>query len=298
MRLTMDQVVRFQTDGFVVAENVLTDADLQPVIDELELIIDTRATLLYEQGKITQLYEKEPFEERLIYLHAQCPEIEHQFDVMYLFGEAFFRFLHNDNLLDVVECFLGEEISCNPIQHVRAKKPMKENETINYNENVLWHQDAGVIQQEADISDIITFWVPLIDATAETGCMQLMPEVFKQGILPHQTKPAIGIQPDSIPDVEPVLAECRKGGIVIMNKFTPHAGTFNHSNRIRWSLDLRFHKSGAHSGRSFYPSFPVRSRRGPGNVMNDHARWRQMWEQALTRKEIRQWNRFSEPVFS
>lgn len=298
MRLTVDQLIRFQTDGLLVAEQVLTDADLQPVIDELESIIDTRAKQLYTEGKIKELHENEPFDRRLIYLHEQCPEIEHHFDVMYLLGEAVFRFFHNDNLLDAVECLLGEEISCNPIQHLRAKKPVKDTKAIDYNENVLWHQDAGVIQEEADHSDIITFWIPLVDATEETGCMQLMPGVFKQGILPHVTEPTAAIAPDALPQIDPVLAECRKGGIVIMNKFTPHAGTFNRSNRIRWSLDLRFHKTGAHSGRSFYPSFPVRSRSNSDSVMMDHKQWERMWKQALANKETGKWNRFSKEVFS
>ncbi len=98
---------------------------------------------------------------------------------------------------------------------------------------------------------LLRIWMPLVDATAETGCMEVMPHVFKLGYLNHQAEGGTMIVPEKLPQVEPVLAECPKGSLVIMNKYTPHRGISNRSNIIRWSIDLRYHKSGANSGRSF-----------------------------------------------
>src|SRR5690606_31712396 len=96
-------------------------------------------------------------------------------------------------------------------------------------ENVPWHQDVAVTTEDSEHSEIITFWIPLVDATKETGCMQVLPGVFKQGALKHQSDGGTTIVPEQMPDVEPVYAQCRKGGIVIMNKYTPHRGTPNRS---------------------------------------------------------------------
>ncbi|CAG7625689.1 phytanoyl-CoA dioxygenase family protein [Paenibacillus allorhizosphaerae] len=282
MKLSLEQIIDFQTKGFLIAEDVLTDNDLQPVIDEINRTVEERAQALYAQGKIRDLHTEEPFERRFLLLQKQCPEIGKAFDIMHLRGKAMFDFLKNENLLDIVECLLGSEIMCNPIQHLRAKLPVDPTaERVSSFENVPWHQDAAVTLEEADPSEIITFWMPLVDATAETGCMELMRDVFKGGLIKHQAAGGTMIVPELMPKVQPTIGECRKGGMVIMNKYTPHRGTTNRSNIIRWSLDLRYHKTGAASGRPFHPSFVVRSKSHPDSVLNDHEEWCRLWEDAL-----------------
>lgn len=286
MSLTRDQLADYQTYGYLVAEDVFTNDDLQPLIEEITRMIDERARALQDAGKLTELYEGEPFERRYALLYAQCPEIGRQFDIMYQLGDAMFAFLRNEKLLDVVGSLLGRELSCNPIQHVRAKLPWTgEGEQPASYENVPWHQDAAVTTEDSEASEIITFWLPLVDATAERGCMEIMPEVFKLGYLKHQAEGGTTIVPDLLPHVRPVKAECRKGGIVIMNKYTPHRGTSNRSNVVRWSLDLRYHKTGAPSGRSQHPSFVVRSAADPSSVLTDAEAWRGMWRSALAKPQ-------------
>jgi phytanoyl-CoA hydroxylase len=285
MRLSLDQIIEFQTKGYVIAENVLSEEDLQPVIAEMNAIVEERAQALFAAGKIKELYPNEPFERRYALLFNQCSEIGRGMDIMHLRGKAMFQFLHNKNLLDVVECLLGSELSCNPIQHLRAKLPTEPGkERISYFENVPWHQDAAVTQEDADASEIITFWLPLVNATAETGCMELMPDVFKTGYLKHQAEGGMTIVPELLPDVEPSVGECPKGAIVIMNKYTPHRGTTNRSDIIRWTLDLRYHKTGAASGRSFHPSFVVRSKSNPAAELHDYEEWCRLWQEALQTK--------------
>lgn len=283
MALSMEQVMDFQTNGFVVVEDVFTDEDLQPIMNELSEIVDERGKQLYAEGKLKNLYEEEPFERRYALLHKQSAEMGQFFDIMFLRGREMFHFLKNDRLLDVAQCLLGRELTCNPIQHIRAKLPAIPGRE-NAFENVPWHQDAAVTSEDSEASEIITFWIPLVDATAETGCMEVMPGVFKQGYLKHQAEGGTTIMPELLPDVKPVLAECRKGGIVIMNKYTPHRGTPNRSNHIRWSIDLRYQKTGAPTGRANHPSFIVRSEANPLSVLDSHAGWSQLWEKALNQE--------------
>lgn len=284
MALTLEQIKDFHTNGYLIAEDVLQESDLQPVIAEIEGMIDERTRAFHREGKIAELYENEPFERRFALLHEQCPDINRKFDIMHLLGPAMFAFLSNERLLDTVECLLGRELSCNPIQHLRSKMPWKgEGEQTPGMENVPWHQDDAVTSPDSEASEIITFWLPLIDATKETGCMEIIPHAFKNGYLKHQAEGGTTIVPELMPAERPITAECRKGGIVIMNKYTPHRGTSNRSDRVRWSLDLRYHKTGAPSGRSFHPSFVVRSASNPSGVLTDHEAWRRLWQDALNK---------------
>lgn len=281
MRLSWEQLTEFQTNGYLIVEDVFENSDLQPVIREIEDWIDNRARALHAEGKLTRLHENEPFEKRIALLASECPEITKNLDIMHMLGSAMFDFLRNGKLLDVVESLLGHELSCNPIQHLRAKLPWTGEGEQPAEANVPWHQDAAVTSQESEASEILTFWVPLVDATVKTGCMEIMPEVFKSGYLEHEAGDGTTIVPRLLPNARRITAECRKGGVVIMNKYTPHRGTSNRSDIVRWSIDLRYHKTGAKSGRDYLPSFAVRSRSNPDSVMTDVAEWRRMWKEAL-----------------
>ncbi|MEF3302785.1 phytanoyl-CoA dioxygenase family protein [Paenibacillus sp. GYB003] len=284
MSLTMEQVIFFQTNGYLIAENVWTEDDLRPVIEEIERFVDERAQRFHREGRIANLYPDEPFERRFALLYEQCPEINRKFDIMHLLGPAMFRFLTDKKLLDIAECLLGSELSCNPIQHLRSKMPWKgEGEQAVSMDNVPWHQDAAVTSVESEASEIITFWLPLIDATKQTGCMEIIPHAFKGGYLRHQAEGGTTIVKELLPELPRITAECRKGGVVIMNKYTPHRGTSNRSDSVRWSLDLRYHKTGAPSGRDFHPSFVARSRSNPDSVLTDYEQWRRMWTDALAK---------------
>jgi phytanoyl-CoA hydroxylase len=283
MRLTDEQVAAFWKNGFLIAQGALRDADLQPVIDEMSAFIDGRAQELKAEGKIEDLCEDEPFEKRYGSLFNQCKEMSKGIDIMQMRGPAMFRFLHNDNMLDVAASIVGPEVTCSPIQHIRAKPPTayERNEGPGFH-NVPWHQDAGVMMPEADVSNVVTFWLPIGDATEEMGCMRVLPGVPKShGYLKHQREGGTTIWPELLPDVEPVVASCKKGDVVILNKFTPHRSTPNRTDLCRWSLDLRYQPTGEHTGRTAHPGCVVRSPSNPDSVMDDYDEWCRLWVDAF-----------------
>lgn len=281
MLLSQEQIDQYHNRGYVVVQNVLTEEDLAPVISAYAEFIDRRAQELKAEGKIENLFEDEPFERRFANLFAESQEIQYGLDIMEARLEPMFNFLRNDNLLDVVESLLGKEITCNPIQHIRGKVPAEIHSGPS-SLNVPWHQDAAVTTEEADQSDIITFWLPLVDAVAETGCMEVIPDVWKQGELRHYSNGGTTIVPEQMPKADPVLVPCLKGGIVIMNKYTPHRGTWNVSDIVRWSIDLRYQRTGEPTGRPSHPDFVVRSEANPDSELNDYTQWCEMWKEALS----------------
>jgi phytanoyl-CoA hydroxylase len=284
--LSPQQIDRFYTDGFLVLEDALTDADLDPVIQEYEARIDRRARELHAAGTLSRLYEEEPFERRLARICDETMELYPEMDIMHHRGKAAFDFLRNDRLLDVVEAFVGPEITCSPIQHIRAKLPAALTPELQGKGDTHvapWHQDAGVTWEEADPHFILTVWVPMVDAGPENGCMEILPGAVGMGLLPHETRAGVGttILADRLPRVEPVALPVRKGGVILMHKETPHRSTPNRSDTVRWSLDLRYQKTGTPTGRPFHPDFVVRSRANPASVLTEHATWCRMWEEDL-----------------
>lgn len=279
MQLRETQGQAFQNDGYLVAENVVTDADMASVIAEYEEWIDQRAQALLVEGKITDPAAGQPFRQRFATLYAQTPAIAEGMDIMAMRGLAVFAFLRNPNLLDAVESLIGPEITCNPIHHVRAKPPAALSGTGAGFYNVPWHRDAGVTWEEAEDSDIVTCWLALVDATVENGCMEVMPRV--PHFLEHQAEGGTTIRPDLLPEITPRTVPVRKGGFVFMHRWTPHRSTPNFSSAVRWSLDLRYQKTGTPTGRPFHPEFVARSRSHPEAELRDYSEWCRLWTEAL-----------------
>jgi len=213
MSLTYEQIEAFRTNGYLRVDNVFDDDDLAPVIAEIESWVDQKAKTLHQEGKIQHLFENEPFELRYGKLFSQSAAIGAGMDIMRMRGPEIFSFLRHPKLLGVMASLLGPEIACNPIQHLRAKTPAKAVRTekgYGLQGDVPWHQDAAVTLEEADDSDIITLWMPLVDATIEMGCMEIIPRVHQGGYLRHQSEGGTTIVSELLPDTKPLPMPCKK----------------------------------------------------------------------------------------
>jgi len=282
-KLTQEQVDAFHRDGCLIAPAVIPVADFQPVRKAIDGFLTKSAAKLKAEGKLQDLYENEPFETRFAKLYAQCAEIDRGLDIMHSQLPEIFNFLNNQHLIDALCDLLGTEaISCNPIQHLRAKSPRAlTGDKPDYFFNVPWHQDSGVTTEDADTSPIITCWTPLVDATVENGCMDLLPEAFKLGHLDHIAEGGTQIDPKVFPKLPVRPAPCPLGGVVFMHRHTPHRSNSNNTNIVRWSLDLRYQPTGLPSGRDWQPCFPVRE---PGNNKSPlitYDQWVSQWKAAF-----------------
>ena len=181
MRLSGSEISFFQDNGYLLLENVLDENDLAPVIEEYTGIIGERAEKLEKEGKVTSTYSDKPFTKRLLHLATEAPEVTADLDIMRARGEATFNFLKNPKILDLAESFVGSEIVCNPIQHIRPVLPKRESQRL----PTPWHQDAGVCWPETDPYFMLTIWIPIVDATLENGCLQVLPGSHKMGLFKH-----------------------------------------------------------------------------------------------------------------
>ena len=150
MTLTPYQIEEFRQQGVLRVTGVFSSADLQSVIDEVAEFIDRRAVELSAEGKVTDLHRDEPFARRYALLYAQSQEMGKGLDIMQQLGPRMFEFLFHPGLLDVLQALLGPDLTCNPIQHLRAKPPDEfEPHTGPSFHMAPWHQDAAVMMPEA-----------------------------------------------------------------------------------------------------------------------------------------------------
>ena len=245
--LTAQQIQFYHEEGYLIVPDVFAPAELEPLRREMAAAIEGKVQALKAEGKLTNLHAELDFDRRLAAVYRDSKEN----------GEALMRHLeglrgggfHAPEMFDVIShpkllakvaSLLGtEEIVASSVYRVRPKLP-------NIGRGVVpWHQDSGYFVPTCDEQLIVTCWIPLVDATVENGCMQILPRTHRGRVVEHHTGGNAGflvIKDENLPS-DPryaITAACPRGGVVFMTNRTPHCSTPNYSDHVRWSIDLRY----------------------------------------------------------
>jgi phytanoyl-CoA hydroxylase len=238
-RLTDDQVQAFDEIGYLVLNDVFSDADLQILIDGINAEVARFAEQRQSEGRLKNLYAEHGFEHRLAKIVEETGESAVQiWDTRDATLPAFFSLLTHEGFLNRLESLFGEEIICSSIFRMRPKAP-NQGAT-----NVPWHQDSAYFEPYCDDNLILSAWVPLVDVTDANGCLWFLPRSHRKGVATHNSvegKPFLRILKENLPGSErPVPVPMKKGDVVIFTNRTPHCSFENSTDGIRWSFDFRY----------------------------------------------------------
>ena len=301
--LTRRELDHFESEGYVVVKGVIDPAKtLDPIIAEYATVLDSLADALYAKGEISSRYEDLDFGARYIqicletekvysnYFDFSLPFHNVQPDSPFWAGPAIFHALTDSDLLDAVESLIGPEIYSNPVQHVRIKPPEGLLPKNQFGNPILgathWHQDHGVVTEEADETQMLTVWFSLEDTPIEKGPLMIVPRSHRNGLLPHcanymDNAPqfAGGTQiPEKLFDADRAIPlPVDRGDVVFVHKQTVHGSYPNISDEVRWSFDLRYNPTDQPTGRIAFPGFIARSRRDPSSEFRDPEQWNRLW---------------------
>jgi phytanoyl-CoA hydroxylase len=319
-RLTSRQIEQFHDEGYLLVEEILDpERDLDPVIAEYEGVLDRLASELFDTGAITSTYAGLPFSERLVKVYAESGKVHAQYfdfslpqsgiteETPFWTGPAVFNTIRSVEILDAIESLIGSEIYSNPTQHVRLKPPEHLTPLDPTTGQVQlgatpWHQDNGVLLEDADESEIITVWFPLTDATVENGCLAVVPRSHEDGLLPHcpasvdnRSGFGVHIKERNFQADAAIPLPMKRGSALFMTKRTVHSSLPNTSNHVRFSFDLRYNPIGQATGRGMFPGFIARSQEHPESELRDPDVWTELWleaRRAIAAGEPPQFNRW------
>ena len=307
----------FEKNGFVRIRNVLDyKLDLEPILNDMAFIMNRlvhRFVPKKDKKRVLGLNFKKKYS-HLVKLNI--PELDQYFNIRlpqnvnvdsdFFASQSIFNLIKNNKILEKVSKILGQEISSNPCQNSRIKQPEKAISKKNLHDGLVgrtpWHQDAGVMNKKGQKgTELVTCWIPFTKTRIENGCMMAVKESHKLGLVNHDTgsKGQVEIKgKEKIDDLKTIALEANVGDIILLSRYLIHCSLPNKSKNFRISMDLRFNKTGQHSGRDPLPSFVVKSKDRKNIKVNNYKQWIAMWEEAKNKCIPRKWTyKYPLPTF-
>ena len=307
----------FEKNGFVRIRNVLDyKFDLEPILNDMAFIMNRlvhRFVPKKDKKRVLGLSFKKKYS-HLVKLNI--PELDQYFNIRlpqnvnvdsdFFASQSIFNLIKNNKIIERVSKILGQEISSNPCQNSRIKQPEKAISKKNLHDGLVgrtpWHQDAGVMNKKGQKgTELVTCWIPFTKTRIENGCMLAVKESHKLGLVNHDTgsKGQVEIKgKEKIDDLKTIALEANVGDIILLSRYLIHCSLPNKSKNFRISMDLRFNKTGQHSGRDPLPSFVVKSKNRTNIEVKNYKQWIAMWEEAKNKCIPRKWTyKYPLPTF-
>jgi len=175
-------------------------------------------------------------------------------------GDDLFRCLGlNERIVGIVEQILGPDLKL--FRNALLLKPPEVGSAKGM------HQDSPYWPIEP--MELCSCWFALDDATAENGCMEVLPGWHTRGPLPHvHVTDDFVIDPASYDDSQRVQAPVRAGGGLFFHSLLPHYTAPNRSDRWRRAIALSYMSSRSrYTGKGESPVyFPVKGETFAGCV--------------------------------
>lgn len=279
MQLTNQLLRQFNDEGYVILQGVIDQDAVAEARNALSGVVDDIAVGLRALDHVTDLFEHEPFETRLLKLFEFAPDLAPSQLRRNLHLQGMHGLFFNPRVLDLVEQIIGSEIRLYPNYTVRPKLP-DDPKTL-----VLWHQDGAYTQEQlkragkpaddVDALRMVNVWSPLVPARVANGCMQFIPRTHTLGVVPHNEKKYYLEIDDS--ELKPRLkdvvdVETDPGDVVLFSNLLFHCGQPNRTPTVRWSCDWRYQDARQPTLRDEQGHL-ARSRTRPDDVVRDADDW-------------------------
>ena len=128
--ISQSQIEQYNDEGYTIVENVFTAEELNPILDEFEEIVDDYANKAFEAGKITDKHSDKDVFKRLAALEydfkGSSVLIHHRGELK----PALANLWGSKKLLDMVENWVGKDISGHPVWNIRSKTPQTARMTV------------------------------------------------------------------------------------------------------------------------------------------------------------------------
>ena len=166
--ISQDHIDQYNDEGYTIVENVFSKEELKPVLNEFEDIVDEYAEKAFNAGKISNKHSDKDVFKRLAALEKDFKGSSVLIHTKGQLRPELANLWASPKLLDIVENWVGKDISGHPVWNIRSKTPQTARMT------VPWHQDSAYLKDGAEKTTQPAAWIPFLDVNKNNGCMQVV----------------------------------------------------------------------------------------------------------------------------
>lgn len=220
------QVAAYHRDGFLAVENVLSAHEVESGIAALSDLIYGRVpgySDLQPEPEVKDRWPEMTAEERALSLRKVWRFAGHEPRLMAL--------TQHQTIHAILEKLTGEP--CRLIQDMALLKPPF------IGTEKPWHQDMAYFEWSPP-EKVLGAWIALDPATAENGCMHLLPGTHNEGPVPHIHRRDCQIPDERVQVERDVIVPLKPGGALFFSSLVHHGTPPNEGPSRRWAIQYHY----------------------------------------------------------
>ena len=217
----------YAEEGYLTVEQAYTPAEVQAAMQGLiDLVMGENPAFkqITFEAKSREILPSLTPDQRLDYVRKLNEFVE--------FDARLKALAYHPKLLAVVRKMIGSE-------DIRLSSDMALLKPPRVGREKPWHQDMAYYKFQPG-TKVVGVWVALDEATVENGCMQLLPELRKQGAILHFKRRDWQICDAEIMGRRSVAAPLRPGGMLFFDGMLPHGTPENRSQQRRRAVQFHY----------------------------------------------------------
>jgi ectoine hydroxylase-related dioxygenase (phytanoyl-CoA dioxygenase family) len=235
--LSAEQLADYDRDGYLVLRGVLPPTVLDQLRAVFTATVDRLAAQWKAEGLIEDAHQELPFETRFAALRTQNPA---RFATSWrktLIDPAVYQLWQLPELVGPVRSLLGDELYAHGVWNGRPREP---HDPI---QKVLWHQDAHYYKNwDPTDGGLVSVWMPLVPVDAESGCLEMAAGSHRSGWIERHRgfNRLFTVADEALEGTDQRAISMQPGDVLMFSDTTLHQALHNTSDRVRWSIDIRF----------------------------------------------------------
>ncbi len=245
----MSQIINdYNKNGYSVLRNIVPHGRIDALLENIYKLYRKYSTDT-ELDKLESPWKSGLFHKKLIEFRKEEPKL---FGAIYdslKTSLTLTQLVSDDVIVDNVAKFLKVEPG-----DVSISEPMCRLDVPDDKRNALeWHQERSFFPQNRDGLHSLVCWIPLTDVTEEMGAIHISPESHTSGLLvptQNEKKSELSTRQISVPEeyvkkYEDLVVTVHVGDVVFFNMLLFHRSGVNISDKVRFSVQSRFHTATA-----------------------------------------------------